>query len=157
MEKRVDGSAESLNKPARTGNKWLTGKGLASILSCVLWCLGFFLAFVFPPDSPLIWLPDTLLLAGFLPLLFIWKPGWPWILFGILNIFIGFVLEVAKYLPDDELPGEMPLVRAHLAEYHVPWVWFIIGFVSVVYGIFRIIKGLIIWIASRRKRKGSDN
>jgi hypothetical protein len=152
----VDTSVESLAKPDKPGKKSGIGKGFASILSAVLWTLGFFLAFVFPPNSPWIWLPDTLLLLGFFPLLLIWNPAWPWIAFGVLNVMIGFVLEVAKYLPDDKLPGEMPLVREHLAEFHVPWVWFIVGAVSVVYGIFRRVKGLTIWFMSRRKQKGSS-
>lgn len=152
----MDCSAEKLAKPGKPGKNSGTGKGLASILSALLWALGFFLAFVFPADSPWIWLPDTLLLSGFFPLLFIWKPAWPWIAFGILNVFIGFVLLVAKYLPDKELPGEMSLVRQHLAEFHAPWVWAIIGVVSILYGLVRLIKGSISWLNSRGKQKGIE-
>src|SRR5207302_1815663 len=106
----------------------------------VLWTLSFFLAFTISSQSAYIWVPDFLLLLGFAPLLFIWKPGWPWLVFGSLNIFIGFVLEVAKYLPEESLPADMRPVRQHLAEYHVGLVWILFGLAAFVFGSIRIIK-----------------
>jgi len=124
---------------------------IAALLSFVLWTLGFLLAFVIPPGSEWIWVPDTLLLVGFLPLLLSWRPAWPWLVFGFFNIFIGFVLQVAQFLPDTSLPGEMPKIRRHLAEYHVPLAWILVGALSVVYGLGRMIRGLIVRVLSRVK------
>lgn len=129
------------------------GRKIAAVLSTVLWMVGFFLAFVISPKSPYIWVPDTLLLLGFFPLLLVWKPAWPWLVFGVCNLFIGFVLEVAKYLPDAELPSEMRLVRAHLAEYHSANSWMFIGLVALIYGVIRLIKGWLRWINSKRAKK----
>ena len=123
---------------------------IAAVLSAVLWTLGFFLAFVIQPTSRFIWIPDTLLLVGFFPLLMIWKPAWPWLVFGGCNLFIGIVLEVAKFLPDSSLPGEMRLVRAHLADYHAPLAWMFVGVVSIIYGVIRFFKGLYRWLSKRK-------
>jgi hypothetical protein len=48
-----------------------SARKISAVLSAVLWTVGFFLAFVIPKTSPLIWVPDFLLLIGFFPLLFI--------------------------------------------------------------------------------------
>lgn len=125
---------------------------ISAVLSALLWTAGFFLAFVIAPSSPYIWLPDFLLLAGFFPLLMIWKPAWPWIVFGVCNVFIGFVLEVAKFLPDRELPPEVRLVRGHLAQYHEPMTWMFVGVVSVIYGLVRLIKGTMRWLKERQRK-----
>jgi len=125
---------------------------IAAIVSAVLWTLSFFLAFVISPKSPYIWMPDTLLLIGFAPLLFIWVPAWPWFVFGVFNLFIGFVLEVAKFLPDKSLPGEMPRIRQHLADYHVPIAWMLVGLASIIYGLARVGRSWIRWLMARRSR-----
>lgn len=122
---------------------------VSAVLSAVLWTVGFFLAFVIPKTSPIIWVPDFLLLVGFFPLLFVWKPSWPWLVFGCCNLFIGFVLEVSKFLPDDSLPPEMRLVRAHLVEYHAPMAWMFVGVVALIYGAIRFVKGCLRWFRNR--------
>lgn len=126
---------------------------MATISSAVLWILGFGLAFVIPPGSPLIWLPDFLLLTGFIPVLLIWRPGWPWLVFGGLNFFIGFVLEAARWLPDNQLPAEMVRVRMHLAEYHAPLVWMFVGAVSSIFGCIRITKNLYRKMSARNGQR----
>lgn len=133
------------------GNKGL-GRQLAAYGSAAIWTASFFLAFVIPPGTPMIWVPDTLLLLGFVPLLVIWKPAWPWLVFGSCNLGIGFVLAVAPFVEDSMLPGEMSAVRHHLAEFHVPLVWILLGTASVVYGLVRLVKSLIAWLASRSRR-----
>lgn len=54
-------------------------KKIGAIASAALWCLGIGLAFVIKPDSMFIPVPDALLLLGFLPLLFMWRFSFPWI------------------------------------------------------------------------------
>jgi len=125
---------------------------IAAVASAVLWTAGFFLAFVISPKSPYIWAPDLLLLLGFFPLLLFWKPAWPWMIFGACNLFIAFVLMVAKYLPDASLPAELRLVRAHLADYHAPLSWMFVGVISIIYGLIRMIKGWLRWIDSKRTK-----
>jgi len=121
---------------------------VAAVLSAVLWTLGFFLAFVISSLSPYIWLPDFLLLLGFIPLLFIWKPGWPWLVFGVVNVFIGFALEVTKFLPPGSLPAAMRPFREHLSQYHVSLDWILVGGFAFLYGLFRILKGVVVKRAS---------
>jgi hypothetical protein len=133
----------------------MTRNAIATWSSCAIWILGFLLALVIPPSSKLIWIPDTLLLVGFFPVLFVWQPGWPWLIFGIGNMFIGFVLQVAFFLPDTGLPQTMVPVRAHLAQYHVPMIWILTGIGSTIYGIIRMVKHLTLWL-KQKARKGKS-
>jgi hypothetical protein len=158
-------------------SKSMSASKIAGIVSAVLWILGFALAFVFPSDSPFMWVPDALLLIGFFPLLIFWKPSWPWLVFGFLNVVIGFILLVASFLPVETLTTEMAKARqqlteakspyasvfsetsteqmahvhTHLAKQHSPWTWMIVGIISVIYGIVRMIKNTIKWAAAKRK------
>lgn len=160
--------------------KKVSASKIAGIVSAVLWILGFALAFVIPADNPLMWVPDALLLIGFFPLLFFWKPSWPWLVFGVLNVAIGFILLVGTFIPVDTLTSEMNKAReqltaqkspyasvfsesstqqmahvhTHLVKQHSPWTWMIIGIVSTVYGIVRMIKNMIKWAA--KKKTGSQ-
>lgn len=158
-------------------SKAMSASKIAGIVSAVLWILGFALAFVVPADSPFMWVPDALLLIGFFPLLIFWKPSWPWLVFGFLNVVIGFILLVATFLPVETLVSEMAKARqqlteakspyvsvfseatseqmahvhTHLAKQHSPWTWMIVGIISVIYGIVRLIKNTIKWAAAKRK------
>ncbi|HEY9868804.1 MAG TPA: hypothetical protein V6D08_06535 [Candidatus Obscuribacterales bacterium] len=144
-DKAQAGAASRAKKPR--------GHKLAAILSCLLWAAGFFLAFVVPAGSPSIWVPDTLLLLGFIPLLLVWKPVWPWFAFGIFNIFIGFVLLVAQFLPESSLVGDLPKVRKHLAELHVWLVWVAFGAAAIFYGALRLLQSGVRWLMSRTGRR----
>jgi hypothetical protein len=158
----------------------MSASKIAGIVSAVLWILGFALAFVIPADNPLMWVPDALLLIGFFPLLFFWKPSWPWLVFGVLNVIIGFVLLVGTFIPVETLTSEMNKAReqltaqkspyasvfsesstqqmahvhTHLVKQHSPWTWMIIGIVSTICGIVRMIKNMIKWAA--KKKTGSQ-
>lgn len=127
-------------------------KQIILISSAIIWIIGLVLAFLIPPTSQFIWLPDALLLLGFFPLLIGWRPSWPWIVFGVLNICIGFVLLVSQYLPDTSLPKEMMIVRRHLLNYHVPMVWMLIGAIATVYGTIRMFVNMLIWGFKRLKK-----
>lgn len=131
---------------------------IAGIVSTVLWLLGFLLMFILQKDSQLMWLSDALLLIGFWPLLFVWRFSWPWIIFGASNVLIGFILLVAFYLPDSSFVGhpEMITARHHIMEYHSPWTWMVIGVISTIYGVIRMVKNIVIWYRARRK-KTSDS
>lgn len=165
-----------MTEPAEK-SKSMSASKIAGIVSAVLWIVGFALAFVVPSNSPLMWVPDALLLIGFFPLLIFWKPSWPWLVFGVLNVVIGFVLLVATFLPVETLTTEMAKAReqltaakspyasmfsptateqmahvhTHLAKQHSPWTWMIIGVISTIYGIVRMIKNMVKWAASKRK------
>lgn len=154
----------------------MSASKIAGIVSAILWILGFALAFVIPAESPLMWVPDALLLIGFLPLLFFWKPSWPWLVFGILNVVIGFVLLVGTFIPVNTLTTEMKKAEAqltaqkspyasvfsetsaeqmahvhtHLVKQHSPWTWMLVGVFSTIYGIVRMIKNLIKWAAKKK-------
>lgn len=141
--KRKEGKAEK--KPKTRAQK------VAGILSVVLWVAGFLLAFVIKPGHELIWLPDALLLLGFFPLLWIWRPGWPWLVFGILNFAIGAILIVVYYLSDNALPKkDMIEVKHHLDAYHSSFTWMWIGAFATAYGIFRMTKNLVLWVKEKR-------
>lgn len=129
---------------------------LGTILSTVLWLIGFILLFVFKPNDPLVFLSDTLLLIGFWPLLFAWKAGWTWLVFGFLNIFIGFFLELAKFLPTDTMPSAMQVAyekaKEHIISMHPAIVWILIGAVSALFGLFRVSK--TIWRFFKNRKTG---
>lgn len=127
---------------------------IASIVSCVFWVGGFALAFVIPPGNPFIWVPDTLLLVGFLPLLLLWRFSWPWIVFGLFNFGIGFVLLLLECIPDDAFPAQLHAGKHHLAQYHDWRVWELLGFLAFVYGAGRMTKNIVLWSIARSKRKG---
>lgn len=124
---------------------------IAAVLSAVLWSLSFFLAFIISSKSHYIWVPDLLLLSGFVPLLLMWKPAWPWLVFGCLNVLIGFVLEVNNWIPAAQLPVNMHAVHQHLMQFHVSMVWILVGFASILYAVFRLIKGVVRHLFFRRK------
>lgn len=120
---------------------------IAGALSMVLWVVGFILLFALK-GSKLIWLSDTLLLLGFWPLLFVWKPGWTWGVFGCLNILIAFMLELTKQITpemmSDRLPPHLMTTflegQKHLGESHGFMPWFFIGIFSALFGTFRMMR-----------------
>jgi hypothetical protein len=122
---------------------------IAAIISGLIWTISLFLSFVVATNSPYIWMPDFLLLVGFCPLLYIWRPVWPWFVFGLLNAFIGMVLETTKFLPDQIFPGEIVKLKHHLSEFHVGLVWILIGLGAIFYGALRLVRGLILKSKSR--------
>lgn len=126
---------------------------VAAIASTVLWILGFALAFVVPANSPFGWVPDGMLLVGFFPLLYAWKPGWPWVVFGVLNTIVGFLLLVAFYIPDTNFTRDMIIVRKHLAEQHSPYTWMVIGIMSTIFGMVRMAIHLFQWIRLKTAKK----
>jgi hypothetical protein len=138
-------------KPKKTG-----AAKVAAIASTVLWILGFALAFVIPARSPFGWVPDGMLLIGFFPLLYAWKPGWPWVVFGVLNVIVGFLLLVAFYIPDDNFTRDMIIVRKHLAEQHSPYTWMVIGIASTIFGVVRMSIHLFQWIKAKTQKKANQ-
>ena len=120
-----------------------------------MWVVSFALLFVLKPDNPWVWTSDTLLLAGFWPLLFAWRPGWTWLIFGVLNMVIGFLLEVAHHLPAEHFPPAALPLREHVLAMHPMMVWLIIGFLSAVFGLFRIARTIIVWTIKLAKKKES--
>ena len=120
---------------------------LGTILSTVLWVIGFILLLIIKPDNPLVFLSDTFLLIGFWPLLFVWRAGWTWLVFGLLNICIGFFLELAKFLPTENMTPAMQAAyeqaKTHMISMHPALVWIFIGAASALFGLVRI--GITIW------------
>jgi hypothetical protein len=123
----------------------------ATIISTLLWILSIVLAFQIPASSPLIWLPDSLLLAGFVPLLLIWKKWWLTLLFGLFNSFIGFFLLILTYLESDKFVGNVLAMKEHLVSMHSPWAWIICGLLCVVWGLI----GLVVMIVRMVKKKNN--
>lgn len=116
----------------------------AGIIACILWILSIILAFLIKPDSPYIYVPDAVLLGGFFPLLFAWRYSWPWLIFGLLNLAIGFFLLVLGNLPDQPFPVESVVVKHHLCLYH-PWgIWMIMGVCAIAYGLIRLTKNIVL-------------
>ena len=107
---------------------------VATVLSTALWILSLVLAFQIPATSPLIWLPDSLLLLGFVPLLVIARQSWLVLLFGLSNAFIGFFLLVLIHLESDKFVGDVLLMKQHLITMHSPWAWLYIGTAISVWG-----------------------
>lgn len=146
-------SGTKQNKPKGQAAK------IAGALSMFLWVVGFILLFALE-KSPLIWLSDTLLLLGFWPLLFVWRASWTWLVFGWLNIFISFVLELTKFITLDKLDKTLsPETQAaflagqkHIVESHPFMPWFFIGIFSVLFGTFRVGRTIYRFIAKQRSK-----
>ncbi len=103
----------------------------------VIWGIGFCSSFVIAPGNSLIWIPDALLLVGFVPFLLADRVGGLWLLFGALNAFVGFVLLVVKCMPDSDFKFDSKLLvtKAHLALYHEPFAWMVIGAICFAIGV----------------------
>jgi hypothetical protein len=126
---------------------------IAGIASCAIWVMGIGLAFLVPPGSPYIYVPDMLLMLGFYPLLFFWRFSWTWIIFGILNFGIGILLMVIQYSPDNLFPPELLKPKHHLADYHPAVIWTTTGIVAFAFGIGRLAKNLYLMIRKKREAK----
>lgn len=116
--------------PKKTSKKSL----VATVLSTALWLLSIVLAFQIPATSALIWLPDSLLLLGFVPLLVLARQSWLILLFGLSNAFIGFFLLVLAHLESDKFVGEVLLMKQHLITMHSPWAWLYLGLLIAIWG-----------------------
>jgi hypothetical protein len=128
------------------------GKGkVSAIVSTMLWTLGFGLCFVIPANSSFSWVADFLLLLGFFPLLYFYRAGWPWLIFGVLNFAMGALLEIGYHLPDSSFTPEMNKARIMLQGTHPTLVWLLVGVACAIFGIFRMIKNGIIFFRKRRK------
>ncbi len=124
-----------------------------NISAIVCWIVSFILSCTVPPASPFIWLADTLLLIGFWPLLISMKARWLWLVFGICNVFIGFVLLVAIYLPEAELAKyHLLAVNTHMKLYHSYLAWLIIGILSTIVALVILTTSLAVWLSRYRNK-----
>jgi hypothetical protein len=109
--------------------------GLAAILSTLLWLVSIVLAFQISKESTWFWLPDGLLLLGFIPLLMLWRKAWLTLLFGICNTLIGFFLLILTYLESEKFVGEVLAMKEHLIHFHSPWIWMIFGVIPIFWAL----------------------
>lgn len=133
-----------------------SARQFVGMTSCVIWILGIGLAFVIPPESNFIYVPDALLMLGFFPLLYLWKYSWPWLVFGLLNLGIGILLMVIEYSPDNLFPADLLKPKHHLADYHPAVVWYTTGVFATMFGVGRMIKNIYKMIARRGQPKSSQ-
>lgn len=147
MNRKVSGNAQKVSEP-----KSIKGK-TSAIASAVLWTLGFVLPFVLPPNSNLSWIADFLLLLGFFPLLWLYPAGWPWLVFGILNVFTGALLEIGYHIPVESVPKALAKTfqasRDMIQSTHPTLVWILTGAVCALFGLFRMTKHMIMFIRNR--------
>ena len=132
-------------KTKKKTNKFL------SFLTVFIWLASFALAFVIPPTNRLIWVPDALLLIGFWPLLVTHRCRWLWIVFGVLNLFIGYVLLVTRSIPDDSFRFDAKVLatKQHLTLYHESFVWMEIGLISALLGVVMLIAEFIVYMVEK--------
>jgi hypothetical protein len=126
-----------------------------SLLATILWVAGFAVLFLVPKTSPFLWLSDALLLIGFWPFLMLLNAWWAWLLFGILNFFIGTVLAIVRYTGDENFVGRDDIIQMkhHLGEYHFEYVWMIIGIISTIVGFVSMIKAIVRWARKRKSQQ----
>jgi hypothetical protein len=117
-----------------SGKKTSKKSLVVTVLSTALWLLSIVLAFQIPATSSLIWLPDSLLLLGFVPLLVLARQSWLILLFGLSNAFIGFFLLVLTHLESDKFVGEVLMMKQHLITMHSPWAWLYLGLLIALWG-----------------------
>lgn len=158
------------DKPAnKKGKHKSKALKIAGLVCTVMWVIGFILPFVIPARSRYVWVSDCFLLLGFWPLLFIYRAGWTWIVFGLLNILIGFFLEFNKQIPyylegstfwtaeELALKPQFMQVQQHIADMHPCLPWILIGAASTVHGIFRVLKTIVLFIVKLAKKKNSTS
>jgi hypothetical protein len=116
---------------------------IAGLGSCAIWVLGIIVSLIIKPDNELIYIPDALLLTGFVPLLYAWRFSWPWLVFGGFNFAIGIFLQLLAYIPDHFFPADLVYWKHHLAEYHPPIAWWIFGLFTIMFGVARLAKNLV--------------
>ena len=109
--------------------------GIAALSSTLLWLVSIVLAFQIPKESAWFWLPDGLLLLGFIPLLILWRKAWLTLLFGICNTLIGFFLLILTYLESEKFVGEVLAMKEHLIHFHSPWIWMIFGVIPIFWAL----------------------
>jgi hypothetical protein len=130
----------------------------SGLISALIWIISFGLAFLIPPPSILICLPDALLLIGFFPLLLSVRSPWLWFIFGVIDAFIGIILLIFLSSPQEELI-RLHIFEAnrHMQSYHPYYVWVIIGMLSATIGIWQLLYKLSKWLLFRFKRNNQSN
>lgn len=124
---------------------------LATIISTVLWLLSIALAFLIHAGQPLIWLPDFLLLAGFVPLLWLWRIPVLTLLFGISNFAIGaFILLLASFEPGTFPKESLPMLD-HLTTMHCWQAWMAVGIVTSLWGLVTLVMQIVSWLKKKRE------
>lgn len=130
----------------------MTRAKLATIISTVLWLVSIALAFLIHAGEPLIWLPDFLLLAGFVPLLWLWRIPILTLLFGLSNFAIGaFILLLASFEPGTFPKESLPMLN-HLTTMHSWQAWMAVGLVTSIWGLVTLVMQIVRWVGSRSKR-----
>ncbi len=119
---------------------------LPAIAAAVIWILSIGFALTIPGTSKYNWVADALLLFGFFPLLFAYPAGWTWFIFGLLNMAIGFILEVSYHVPDAALTKQLISLRQGFQASHPTLVWILMGALCTVYGIMRMFKNAYCFI-----------
>lgn len=130
-------------------------KKIAGWTACGIWGLSIILSFAIPTSSPFIWIPDTVLLLGFFPLIWICPWSLVWILFGVLTTFIGSFLLLLINIPDSAMPPETHSIKKHLEEFHPWWSWMLLGLFVTVCGVIRLIVNVVKHFL--RKKESSAN
>lgn len=144
---------ESGNLPFPASRKKLSPGLLATLSSTALWVLSLILAFTIHPGEPLIWLPDALLLLGFVPLLLLWHRWWLTLLFGLFNGGIGFFLLLLACFKLSDFPAETRSVIGpgieHLVGYHSCWTWMVLGVLSTAVGLVHLLVKICRFLLSK--------
>ncbi len=139
---------------ATNSKKEKSGKHkIAAWISCALWAISIALSFEIPPSSSFIWVPDTALLLGFFPLIWICPFSLIWIAFGGLTAFIGFFLLLLSNIPDASLPAQTIGIKKHLAEFHPCWSWMILGVLVTICGSIRLTINTVLILTKRYSNK----
>ena len=135
----------------KSAAKW-TRKKICGCAACVLWLLSIACSFLIAPSSPFIWVPDFILLAGFLPLLWICPFSLVWIAFGLLTGFIGFFLLLLTNIPESALPASSHAIKKHLAEFHPCWTWMLLGAFVTICGTIRLLLNTVKYILRKSNK-----
>ena len=78
--------------------------------------------------------------------------------FGLINIFVGFMLYLAlvvhKYVENKSvLTPQFYAMQEHIAKMHSGLTWIGIGAIAVLFGLFRITRTIIRWVRGRMQQK----
>jgi hypothetical protein len=124
-------------------------KRLCTMLATALWLAATVAMFLFDKESRWFWLPDVLMICGFWPLLYFFRPSWPWLVFGVGCLLIAVEISACAFMSPAKLPTPLLPVRQHIIQHHILDPWLLLGLASILYGIIRAIKNAVLWLKEK--------
>src|SRR5262249_35008225 len=121
-----------------------------AIIAMIMWVMAIVLPGIVPAKPQFLWTSDALLLFGFFPLLIACRANWLWLVFGLLNMTVGWFLAMAYMIPEERFAVyHLAEIKKHVDLYHPLLVWLLIGFLATIIGVVRLLIIAIRWFTKK--------